>query len=221
MALSARQYFDEALHLWGGLVPGIRLEEPTTRGKLLSLASYLQMAVTNAQEPFPEANARLSFVLLLLEENKRAEANAKTAIWSRPYSFWARLTLFWLAVMKLANHNPYSDFSNVAGAAITLGLVAAKSEKAAAVRKSAREVAQAFIETVKSDFLAGNDIDVRSYLEMGEILLGIADRLRQNQMREDLLYRVILQVPWESTNLGTYEREVSDLRIRAEGLLHV
>lgn len=222
MSLTARQYFNKALELMGGLSTRINLIDPHTRKRLLTVASYLQLATEKACEPFPEANARLSFVLFVLGESSQAKDQANYAINICPYMFWARLALHGLAWIELLSYNPYIDNTSSAGTIVTAGMaMVGRAGKTGRVRRTAREVATAFIDTVKNDFLQSNEINVESYLLMGETLLDIADDFRQGGMKEPLLYRVILQVPWESIGSGSFAEEVVDLRARAEGLLHI
>ncbi len=217
MVSTPRQFYDQALQIAGGLGSNFDVSDPETKKRLETMASYLKLAIESSKEPFPDAHARLSSVLLLLGKKQEAKMQAQKAVLLKPYSFRARLTIYGLTVTELEEYRPVILTSSIGAAVVSVGISAAiLAGKKGRVREAARELANAFIKTAKQDFLAENDIDVESYIEMSQTLLDIEDYLRYVGIKEESLHKVILQIPWEFANLSGFQDIVVDIRARAE-----
>jgi len=220
--LTARQYYDKALEVIRTFGPKVDPSDPNTRKRLLTIASYLQLAVNNSEEPFPDASARLSVYTHALGEQKLARQYALETLRSRPHSFWARVTLFNLAYERLVNFNPYTDNSNLGLQLATVGIsLISRFDKRTGVHLAAKGVASAYQETIRTDFIMGNDVDVESYVTMAETLLDIDDAIRRVNIKEPTIYHVILNTPWQSIGLGGFEEIVDEIKARAGGLLYI
>jgi hypothetical protein len=196
---------------------------PGSRDNLLKAAAYLNQAIRKGEGPPGKALGRLSLVTIFLDEPQKAESLANQALVKNRYCFFARLSLFFLACQRYEGNVPFvlGDTYSATGIAlnvISMGTSAiSKMDKKQAVKMRALEVAEAFVQTARGD-KAGN---VGEWLCLGEIVLQVADTLRQYRIEEPRVYQAILQVPWHEITLGHFAEQVVELRARAEGLSYL
>lgn len=200
-----------------------KLSPDQVRAKWTKIVSYLQLALNNAKSPKPYALGRMSIAMLSLGENQKAEHYSNLAIQQQKYNMFAWITKYALAEVKLQKHNPmivnnYRSGEGAVFSLLTLGAAAiSKNSKMSNLRTNAQSLAWAFTETIEHD----EENVVQDWLNWGELILTIADTLKQNGIVEPSLYKAVANAHWNKIDLGEFKEEVDDIRNRAQALYQI
>lgn len=173
----------------------------------------MALAVKKAGGPYPRAYGKLGLALLLTGDQKGAEQNIKTALEQDTNEIISRIArvIIVLNGHRAMNIASSSDISGmIIGPLISFGFAADSHGK---IRQQIRGLVEAWRHLTK------NENDVEEWLAVANFLIIIGDHIGEIQMigGRPNLYIEVVNAPWDRLDKTNHEKEISDIRRKAEG----